>query len=462
VKLKKTLVLVAAFAALLAFVLVFESREKKAGMEKEKSEKLVDLASADVTRVQLKREDERLTFEKNEKGEWTITEPVAARADSYEVNNLVEGFADLSFEKIVEEQAADPSVYEIPKKEILLWVKGQDTPVSILTGMENPIDKTYYAKRGDEARVVLIAGNKGTILDKKLLDFRDKSAFKFETGEVKAMKVRTKDAGWEVRQTGDGWFFDIPFKALAKKSSIDSMISALSNLRAKEFLSEAKTPQDLENFGLDEPAYRISLSLPAAGKTIVFALSKRGDDVYASSSDSDKIISCDSYVLGDFDKPPSDLREKQVAQFSSWEVEKLDIRRGETVITAVRQKDDQEGERWFSPGDEKKELDKAKVDELIRKLEYLQAAGFIDQPGPPSETGLDQPQAEITILTQETEGGTSEVKLLVGKEITDKKQLILKNARLDYLFLVEPSLLDQIPKEAGDWSKDGKEPDAGT
>ena len=41
--------------------------------------------------------------------------------------------------------------------------------------------------------------------------------------------------------------------------------------------------------------------------------------------------------------------------------------------------------------------------------------------------------------------------VLVGKEDKDKKQAVVKNARLEYLFKVEAGFLADFPKEAKDW-----------
>jgi hypothetical protein len=45
-----------------------------------------------------------ITIQKDEKGNWQITEPLRTQADSYEVNSLVETLASLRSEHLVDNQ----------------------------------------------------------------------------------------------------------------------------------------------------------------------------------------------------------------------------------------------------------------------------------------------------------------------------------------------------------------------
>jgi hypothetical protein len=171
-KFKTTLILLAVFAVLLAAVLLIESQGKARKEKEEKGKNIVDLAAADVEKITLKNEGGTIAFKKDEKGEWLITEPLEAKADSSEVSRLAEDFSSLRFERVVEAEGGDPAKYEIPKKELTLWYKGQDQPVRLLIGMENPLDNTLFAKREDDKRIVLLAGYLKSNLEKKTFDRR--------------------------------------------------------------------------------------------------------------------------------------------------------------------------------------------------------------------------------------------------------------------------------------------------
>jgi hypothetical protein len=451
-KLKTTFILLVVFAVLLAAVLLFEGRSKARKETEEKGKKLVDLASADVEKITLKNEGGPITFKKDDKGEWLIIEPLEAKADSSEVSRLAEDFSSLKFERVIEAEGGDPAKYEIPKKELTLWFKGQAQPVKLLIGMENPLDNTLFAKREDDKRIVLLAGFLKSNLEKKVFDFRQKDIFKFEPEDVGSIKLKAKDISWQAQKKEAEWFLESPLKALAKKSRVDDVLRALSNLRAKEFVAEQKQEAEIAKFGLKEPEYTVALSLPAKNQEILFTLHKQDDTVYATTSISTKIVTAEAQVLTDIEKKAEDLREKQVVVFNSWEASKVHVKKGDLALTVGKDKDN----KWQFEGAAKEEADSSRVETFLRKIESLEAVEFIDSPAELQTYGLAPPQAEVTVWTKDGEK-EKEFRILVGTEDPVKKQAVLKNTNLDYLFRVDSAFLTEFPKEAKDWKTSAPE-----
>jgi hypothetical protein len=454
---RTTLILLGVFAVLLAAVLLFESRTKSKKESEEKSKKLIDLTAADVEKITLKNDSGTTTFKKDDKGGWLIVDPIEALADPSEVNRLAEDFSSLKPERVVEEEAADPSKYEIPKKEITLWYKGKQEPVKLLIGMENPLDNTLFAKREDDKRIVLLAGYLKTNLEKKTSDFRQKDIFRFEPDDVAAVKLKAKDVSWQAQKKDANWFLESPVRAMAKTSGVEDVLRALANLRAKEFVSEKKQADEIVKFGLQEPEYSVTLSLPAKNQEIVFSLHKQDDTVYATNSLTSKIVAAEGQVLTDLEKKPDDLREKRVLVFNSWEADKVHLKKGGLELTVSKDADN----KWSFEGPAKEEADGSKVETFVRKVESLEAAAFIDAPEGLPAYGLDQPQAEVTVWTKDGEK-EKEFRVQVGKEDPGTKQVVLRNPALDYLFRVDAAFLSDFPKEAKDWEPAPPEDKKGT
>lgn len=442
-KFRTSLILLCVFAGLLAFVLLFESRSRG---KKEAEEKLIDLPSDDVEKISLKKEDETILFQKDEKGDWFIREPLEAKADSYEVNRLAEDFSSLKMERVVEAEGVDPAKYEIPKKELTLWFKGREQPVRILLGMENPLDKSLFAKREDDPRIVLLSSYLKSSLEKSVFDFRQKDIFKFESQDVGRMACQSKEISWEAAKKEEDWFLEKPVAALANKTRIEDVLRALSGLRAKAFVSEQKQPEELEKYGLREPEYRVTLSLPSQNQELIFFLHKEGDKLYATTSSSPKIIEAETYALTDLDRKVEELREKKVVDFYSWEAKRVRVKRGDVVIEASKEEDD----KWFLVIPEKKEADQSKIDTFIRKVESLEAAEFIDQPTALTDYGLAPAEVEVTVTTED-EKTPKAYEVHIGRQDAEKKQVVVRNPRLSYLFRVDASFLDEVPKKARDW-----------
>ncbi|HOI44792.1 MAG TPA: DUF4340 domain-containing protein [Candidatus Aminicenantes bacterium] len=454
-KFKNTLLLFAAFLVVLAVVLVFEHKGNRDKAAKEKAEKLVDLASEDVEKITLKTGAGALSFKKDEDGDWMIQEPIQTRADGSEVRSLAESFSSLRIERVVESEAKDPAAYEIPKTEVSLWTKGREEPVTVLIGMENPLDGTLFAKRADAGRVVLLASYLKTTIDKKLFDFREKAVFKYATADVKGVRLRAKDIRWEASRKEDRWFLTKPVQSLAAQSKIESLLDALSNLKAKEFISEEKKGEEIRRLGLDKAEYEVVLSMPLANQETVFSIHKAGDRTYAASSSMNKLVAVDDLILSDLAKKPEDLREKKVAGFSSWEADRVLVRKGALSLAAVKEKV-QDEDKWRLETPAGEAADGSKIEAFLRKIEVLEAASFVDPPFNPADFGMAPPEAEVEIRVKESGKEAREVSLFIGKEDPEKKQIVIKNPSLDYLFRVDAAFLDDFPKELKDWKAEEK------
>lgn len=474
-KYKTTFILFLVFMSLLAFIFLFNVKE--VGKE-EPGDKLVDLSSEDIESIHFNTEEGTITFKREGEDNWLITEPIEAKADKYEVDRIANDFSSLEIDRLVEEAPEDLEKYGIPQKEISLKFKDKEEPVIILVGMENPLDQKFFAKRQDETRVVLISSTHKTLLEKKVFDFREKKIFQFEPDDVKGIKLHSGDIEWTAEETEEEWFLKKPVESLAEKSDITSLLSSLSDLKAKEFVSEEKNDEEMKKFKLDAPEQTVTLQMPLKNQEVKFSIQKVEDKLYATTSVSPKIVEVEDTILSKLEKDPLEMREKEVADFYSWEANKVTLERGALHLTVL---EDKEEDKWHFDSTEKEEADKDKIEEFIRKIEALKAEEFVDPPFDLKEFGLDPPTAKVTIWIKEDEDKSKEVTVLIGKtlkETTEKEEqeaeeaevdeadeteekvkvkefVYVKNARFDYLFKVDAGFLEQLPEKKEDWKKSG-------
>ncbi|MCK7469714.1 MAG: DUF4340 domain-containing protein [Desulfomicrobium escambiense] len=107
-------------------------------------------------------------------------------------------------------------------------------------------------------------------------------------------------------------------------------------------------------------------------------------------------------MLADLDRKVEEIREKKVAEFYAWDAKSVLIKRDGLEISAVKEKTGDE-EKWLLDPATKEEADRTKVEDFVRKIEGLEAAAFVDAPGPSSGYGLD-PGTEVRIKTQDLPG----------------------------------------------------------
>ena len=180
---------------------------------------------------------------------------------------------------------------------------------------------------------------------------------------------------------------------------------------------------------------------------MIFSIHKKNDQVHATSSLSPKILQVEDSILDDLKTEPSDLRDKEVADFFTWEVNKLHIRKGETSL--ILTKDDEENWHFEEPG--LQGLDEEKVQSFLRKLEALESQEFVDPPLNLADYGLSAPQAEVKIWSEKEEEAPKELTIQIGKEDAETKTVFVKNKRFQYVFKVDSTFLDEFPDRAEEW-----------
>jgi hypothetical protein len=226
-------------------------------------------------------------------------------------------------------------------------------------------------------------------------------------------------------------------QAKADKTAIDDILDALKNLKVKVFEADGIT--NLSPYGLDKPRIEATV-VPGENKTQKTLLVGKDvpgtDRVYAKRQDSDSVFSVNKDIIARLTKEVYDLRDKTVIDFQRADVNKLELKRGESTIVCVK---DNLGEwRIMQPAEYK--ADKDTINNLLFELDSLKAQKFVsDKPASLAPYGLDNPQNIVTLY----ESGKTEPKvLLFGKKQGNATHVKTKDA--DTVFLVKGSLLNKV------------------
>lgn len=247
-----------------------------------------------VSRVELNAKRQDIEFGRD-KDQWQILKPKPLRADSTQVDSLLQKAKDAKMDLAV---SADDS-----KKAAAAYASG--SPVAVLkvtdpSGTETlDIRKNkddYYAKSTVVEGVYKISNDVGTGLDKSLDDFRNKKLFDFGFTEPSKIDVHINGKAYNFQKGGEDWFSN------GKKMdniSVQSLLDKVRDLSASKF-------DDSATFGAQIADLTVTSS---DGKKVEKVLiSKEGNDYIAKRENEPALYGLDAKAVDDLSKAASDVK----------------------------------------------------------------------------------------------------------------------------------------------------------
>jgi len=210
------------------------------------------------------------------------------------------------------------------------------------------------------------------------------------TQDGQAARLARKDGAWRVAEP-----VDFP----ADPATVDAIAGALATLASEAVIEEPQAP---DVYGLGEGVRIVRFS--AGGQEHELRIGKKtpvGANSYAATSGDPgaKVYTIATFKTSAFDKPLDDLRERRPLRF-----EREDVTRIETEWTGGRAVLEKQGGQWKLVEPYAADADQAAVDTLLSDLAFLRAAGFVDQPPPPDQVGLDRPEYRVVLSGTAEEG----------------------------------------------------------
>jgi hypothetical protein len=411
-----------------------------------------DLAAEDVQRVELLVADQPSIVVERDGTEWKLTAPIQTMAEKWLPDNVIRRCLDLRYtRKFAPGDEGAPTSQEAglddPQVTVILHRKDDQPSMTFHFGSQAPLSTNYYAAVNDAPDIYVVTTDVRRTFVRSPEEFRSKKIFNFNADDVTSVAV----AGvreYELKRDPDNeWIIDKPVRSRANKAKAASLVSALRNLRAKDFADD--NPADLTPYGLDAPSWTIALTIektiepekpaeetepaeehtgeqPATEEdeppeTIAAPQVERseyalliggpaGDNRYAKLADQPWVFTIPETTLTSLTPELLDLRDKTLCDFKRDDVEKIDIlvaRRSDSLT----RKDD----HWILDNGERAEP--IAVDDLLKTMEGLKAVSFEDQP-PLIDTGLDSPRALITLTVT---GRLEPLRLAVGNPTASGK-----------------------------------------
>ena len=273
-----------------------------------KGKKLFDQKADDINKLTIRSADagaRPIVLDKKD-GTWSLAQPVAWQADSFETQSLVDAIVGLRSQGGVDLDSANLSSTGLDHPRYTIEaIDSTGKSLKLDVGNRSALGNDLYVKVGDDKSGQLVAG--GTITDKldkgldKLADtLRDKQLLKITSTTARQLDLARKGQTLAMVKEGLDWRIVAPHPAPADSSAVSDLLFNVTNLRADAFIDPGSP--DVSDAEFDRPKATVFLSAngpgtqpastrPAAtqpaGTTIIFGqfASVDRDKIYVKVSD---------------------------------------------------------------------------------------------------------------------------------------------------------------------------------
>lgn len=385
-RLGRLIALAVVVLGLFAFIWFYERKQPTTEELKEREGKLFPLMETDkVHALRIRNAHGEFEFKK-EGNNWQLKRPVQDEANQWAVSGLLSQLASLKAERTLPRAEVKLADYGLEKPE--RWVEASDVAgrtFKVSFGSELPLG-TSAAALTDGAHVFLVSKWILSDLDKDLAGWRSNELLSFFTSDVNAVTVVGPTGRWAAARAGNLWQLTEPVADLAEREEVEGVLSDLSGARIKEFLDEGA---DLAALGLGTPRFTVTL-VRKEGSPLSLAFGHERDmegSRQVACKRGERVFWVDASATSHLAKEPSAFRSGKLLQFSTWQVDTLELERGKEKIVVKRK----EGV-WRS---DKGEVDSGPVLSRLNTLSELKVLAF-DQPEPEGE-----PMGRVHLVGQE-------------------------------------------------------------
>jgi|CXWL01.1.fsa_nt_gi hypothetical protein len=395
--LASTLVLVVVLAGLGGYIYFVEN--KKPAASPDARAKAFDVTTDEIEELQITITDGDSSTLKKVDNRWQLVSPVEAEADSSEVNNMASSLASLDVQRVVDEAPADLGQFGLatPHLEVAFRVKGQTEFTRLLIGEKTPTGGDIYVKRPDEPRVFLVSSFLDETFKRTAFDLRDKTLLKFDRDAVTGLDITNASGTMQFARKGANWMFVKPLAMRADFAALEGTITSLSATLMQKFVADSATPAELAQYGLSKPSATASIVMGDARVSLALGRTDNAE-TYARDPSKMAIVMVAPTIVEDLNKGAKDFRRKELFDMRSFSTKHLTVSRGTEMLVFDKSTAADGRETWKNAAG--KDVDAAKIQDLLTKLSNVRAQSFEDTVDP----ALKTPALVVTARFGENKG----------------------------------------------------------
>ena len=444
---RTTLLLAVLFAGLGVYVYTIDmpTMERNAVQQTE-SQRLLPFDYRDVTHMAYNTRNERIRMRRDERKRWRIVEPVEARGDAREIENVLRALEIGKISRVIQEARPEEGTraeqYGLKSPYVTINLTTHEYTESLALGNTGPLSSTLYARRGSDQKILLTTLMVGDFRAKTLDTFRLKDILFFDRTHADRIQLQTPSHNLTLQRGSgfhgpvSGWNFTSPVNAPADKTAVGILLMMLEDLTATGFVDSQDEKEALLK-KLAKPTLTATVHTNRRGHHVAFFEPVTpGEDAYAVTSSNDPIYRIPAHVLRELPNDMFHLQDKRLFGMEAGEIALLTVKSRDSRYTLIQQ----HGE-WYLEGKEDEPVDQQRVKLFVSRLVDLPAELPVSETKThPDQYGLMPAAVEIEGIDQK---GRPRGHLQLGTK--EKGLVYAKGAGLPGTYQARSLILDQIP-----------------
>ena len=397
---------------------------------------IFSFSSGSINRILIKREKDPLSLIR-ENDEWQVAGEVEAKADKDSVLAFLQA---VQFSRIKEFESENPESlkpYGLDQPTTTLILEDEEKNKFSIDLGDTKMGSGTYAKQQTSPRVFLVDSKFRATLEKKNVDFLNKTLIEFEEKNVAEINIQTeKESIQTVRVDKEKWKINKPKETPADMATIRSLLFDLKNARLNEFIKLSLDA--LDSFGLDKPKRSFSIILKN-GKSININFGNstlNGNEVYAQRTGESTVFSISKETTQKLFRSFHELRDKKLFKFETEDAHKIVLETSKTRFELQKS-----GTSWTLLKPEEIKIKEFLAKDLLWTMTGMEFES-IETGIPADSTGLTSPAYTLSIWNKNLEKMAD---LQVGNLDKKSQQYYVQNGGKKRYYRIKKKYLDSIP-----------------
>jgi hypothetical protein len=259
-----------------------------------RDKRLLTLDFDKLSQVELVTKKQDIQFGRN-KQEWQIVKPKPARADNFQVEEIVRKLRDAKMDTTSTDADARKAAAAFASGTQVATAKVTDAASTQELQIRKSKDD-YYAKSSAVPGIYKVPGDVGTGLDKNADDFRNKKLFDFGYDDPNKVELHDGGKAYFLTKGGQDWW-----SADSKKmdsTTVQTLIDKIRELSASKFVDS----------GFTTPVIELTVTSNDGKRVEKVSISKSGDNYIAKRENEPSLYQLDSSAVTDLQKLASDMK----------------------------------------------------------------------------------------------------------------------------------------------------------